>query len=119
LEEAHVLLLNNGSGVVGVETLKNLVLPGVGKFTIVDANLVIESDLRVNFFLEDSSLGKSRAAETCRLLEELNPEVQGHAVHEVRQHGALATNMLLMAFLGCGKLHIQNVPLRLQPHLHR
>lgn len=28
LEEAHVLLLNNGSGVVGIETLKNLVLPG-------------------------------------------------------------------------------------------
>ena len=30
LEDAHVLLLNSGSGVVGVETLKNLVLPGVG-----------------------------------------------------------------------------------------
>lgn len=28
LEEAHVCLINNGSGVVGVETLKNLVLPG-------------------------------------------------------------------------------------------
>lgn len=28
LEEAHVLLINSGPGVVGVETLKNLVLPG-------------------------------------------------------------------------------------------
>ena len=28
LEEANVLLLNSGPGVVGVETLKNLVLPG-------------------------------------------------------------------------------------------
>ena len=28
LEEAHVLLLNYGCGVVGVEALKNLVLPG-------------------------------------------------------------------------------------------
>ena len=28
LEEAHVLLLNSGSGAVGIETLKNLVLPG-------------------------------------------------------------------------------------------
>ena len=28
LEDAHVLLLNSGSGTVGVETLKNLVLPG-------------------------------------------------------------------------------------------
>ena len=29
LEEAHILLLNGGSGAVGVETLKNLVLPGM------------------------------------------------------------------------------------------
>lgn len=29
LEEAHVCLINNGSGAVGVETLKNLVLPGM------------------------------------------------------------------------------------------
>lgn len=28
LEDAHILLLNSGSGAVGVETLKNLVLPG-------------------------------------------------------------------------------------------
>lgn len=28
LEDAHVLLVNTGCGVVGVETLKNLVLPG-------------------------------------------------------------------------------------------
>lgn len=29
LESASVLLVNSGSGTVGVETLKNLVLPGV------------------------------------------------------------------------------------------
>jgi len=28
LEDAHILLINSGSGTVGVETLKNLVLPG-------------------------------------------------------------------------------------------
>ena len=28
LEGAHILLVNSGSGAVGVETLKNLVLPG-------------------------------------------------------------------------------------------
>lgn len=28
LESANLLLVNSGSGVVGVETLKNLVLPG-------------------------------------------------------------------------------------------
>ncbi|KAK4544915.1 hypothetical protein LTR36_003820 [Oleoguttula mirabilis] len=82
LEETHILLINNGPGVTGVETLKNLVLPGVGQFTILDSTVVSEADLGVNFFLEDASLGKFRAAETVRLLMELNPGVQGYAVTE-------------------------------------
>ena len=84
LEETHILLLNSGTGVTGVETLKNLVLPGVGQFTILDSAKVTGPDLGVNFFLEESSLGKSRAAETVRLLKELNPGVEGHAIDEVR-----------------------------------
>ena len=83
LEEAHILLLNSGTGVVGIETLKNLVLPGIGQFTIVDERSVTEEDLGVNFFLEESSLGKSRAEECCRLLRELNPEVQGNSKQQV------------------------------------
>jgi len=85
LEETHILLINNGPGVTGVETLKNLVLPGVGQFTILDSAVVSEADLGVNFFLEDESLGKFRAAEAVKLLMELNPGVRGHAVTEVRQ----------------------------------
>lgn len=84
LEEAKVLLLNSGPGVTGVETLKNLILPGVGNYTIVDEAEVGDKDLGVNFFLEEGSLGKSRAVETCRLLQELNPEVHGNAVQKVR-----------------------------------
>lgn len=83
LEDARILLLNNDPGVVGVETLKNLVLPGVGSFTVVDGATVTEADLGTNFFLEESSLGKSRAAETSKYLKELNPEVVFHAVEEV------------------------------------
>lgn len=83
LEDAKVLLLNSGPGVTGVETLKNLILPGVGNYTIVDDAEVSEKDLGVNFFLEESSLGKSRAEETCRFLQELNPEVHGDAVKKV------------------------------------
>ncbi|MCJ1391575.1 hypothetical protein MMC18_004439 [Xylographa bjoerkii] len=82
LEEAHVLLLNDGAGTVGVETLKNLVLPGVGNFTIVDDRLVQEKDLGVNFFLAEESLGQSRAEECCRYLQELNPEVSGNAINQ-------------------------------------
>ncbi|CAG8934436.1 unnamed protein product [Penicillium salamii] len=88
LEDSRVLLVNSDgplaqhstgvSGVAGVEALKNLVLPGIGGFTIVDPATVTESDLGVNFFLEEESLGKSRAEETCRLLRELNPDVQGY-----------------------------------------
>lgn len=95
LEDAQVLLVNSdgswggsqeagNSGVVGVETLKNLVLPGIGGFTIVDPATVTETDLGVNFFLEEESLGKSRAEETCRLLRELNPDVQGSFETKVR-----------------------------------
>jgi amyloid beta precursor protein binding protein 1 len=85
LEEAHILLLNGGAGVVGIETLKNLVLPGVGNFTIVDEHKVQEEDLGVNFFLTEDSLGHSRAVECCKYLEELNPEVKGNAIQGVRQ----------------------------------
>ncbi|MCJ1386472.1 hypothetical protein MMC17_009598 [Xylographa soralifera] len=82
LEEAHILLLNDGAGTVGVETLKNLVLPGVGNFTIVDDRPVEEKDLGVNFFLAEESVGRSRAEECCRYLQELNPEVRGNAINQ-------------------------------------
>lgn len=77
LESANLLLVNSGAGTVGVETLKNLVLPGIGKFTIVDDAVVNEADLGVNFFLDDSCLGQLRSECCTKLLQELNPEVQG------------------------------------------
>lgn len=89
LESSRVLLINSDgpvdsdgselTGVVGVETLKNLVLPGIGGFTIVDPATVSEVDLGVNFFLSEDSLGKSRAEETCKYLRELNEDVDGQA----------------------------------------
>ncbi|ORY18302.1 hypothetical protein BCR34DRAFT_621443 [Clohesyomyces aquaticus] len=82
LEESHILLINNGPGVVGLETLKNLVLPGVGNFTILDSAVVSEADLGVNFFLEEEHVGGSRAEHTCNLLKELNPDVEGYFVSE-------------------------------------
>lgn len=50
---------------------------GIGKFTIADDNLVTEADLGVNFFLEETSLGESRAKSCMTLLQELNPDVKG------------------------------------------
>lgn len=102
LEQSRILLVNSDGpvtndglpigGVVGVEALKNLVLPGVGGFTIVDPANVTETDLGVNFFLEEISLGKSRADETCRLLQELNPDVNGRSENEVRHMGKKENN---------------------------
>ncbi|KAI1466939.1 uncharacterized protein F4812DRAFT_70991 [Daldinia caldariorum] len=77
LESANILLVNSGAGTVGIETLKNLVLPGIGKFTIADDALVNEADLGVNFFLDEGCLGKLRSECCTKLLQELNPEVQG------------------------------------------
>lgn len=77
LESCNILLVNSGAGTVGVETLKNLVLPGIGQFTIADDAVVQDSDLGINFFLDESCRGKSRAECCADLLVELNPDVRG------------------------------------------
>ena len=87
LEESHVLLVvgntsGSNSSVAGAETLKNLILPSIGHFTIADPAKVTEADLGINFFLEESSLGQSRAQETTKFLQELNPDVEGHFISE-------------------------------------
>ncbi len=56
---AHVCLINACG--VGSETLKNLVLPGVGKFTILDDRVVENPDLGSNFFVNVEGLGRPRA----------------------------------------------------------
>ncbi|KAK0714953.1 nedd8-activating enzyme E1 regulatory subunit-like protein [Lasiosphaeris hirsuta] len=77
LESANLLLVNSGTGGVGIETLKNLVLPGIGRFAIYDEAIVSEADLGLNFFLDEDSLGKARSQSLTAHLLELNPEVQG------------------------------------------
>lgn len=93
LEDAHVLFLPSATmHAAGVETLKNLILPGIGQFTIVDDQRVTEADLGVNFFLTEDDIEASRAESCVRWLNELNPDVVGHAVHSVRcLHRPLAT----------------------------
>eukprot|EP00795_Rhopilema_esculentum_P012841 gene12841-3586_t len=75
LENAKVCLINASS--TGVEALKCLILPGIGKFVIVDKQNVKEEDLGNNFFLDIDSLGKPRAECACKLLQELNEDVHG------------------------------------------
>lgn len=49
LERASVCLIN--ANAVGTETLKNLVLPGIGSFTVIDGDEVTHADHGTNFFL--------------------------------------------------------------------
>lgn len=73
------MLVVSGSA-TSTSILKNLVLPGIGYFTILDDAKVSPEDAGNNFFLEGpSSIGKSRAEEGVRLLAELNDSVQGVA----------------------------------------
>ncbi|EGG14761.1 amyloid beta precursor protein-binding protein 1 [Cavenderia fasciculata] len=80
LEKSHICLINGTA--TGTETLKNLVLPGIGAFTVVDGNKVGASDLGNNFFLDTTCLGHSRALKVSEYLRELNDRVKGSSCEE-------------------------------------
>ncbi|KAL7548205.1 hypothetical protein ACHAWF_013804 [Thalassiosira exigua] len=98
----NTLVVLVGSSACGTETLKNLVLPGVGSFLILDDDedavacaagwkvepspkLKVEtfSSQSSNFFLpsrsrrDDDDDRLTNAAQACALLSELNPDVSG------------------------------------------
>eukprot|EP00762_Andalucia_godoyi_P005742 ANDGO_06474.mRNA.1 NEDD8-activating enzyme E1 regulatory subunit len=79
LERSSVLVL--GATAVGTEFLKNLVLPNIGSFTVVDGSLITERDCGNNFFVTVDSIGQPRAEIVTKLLRELNPSVKGSYVH--------------------------------------
>ncbi|KDQ55457.1 hypothetical protein JAAARDRAFT_71311 [Jaapia argillacea MUCL 33604] len=78
LESSRILVISASATATSI--LKNLVLPGIGHFTILDHELVSPEDAGNNFFFEGyKSIGKSRAEEAVRLLGELNDGVEGKA----------------------------------------
>lgn len=78
LESARVLVLSGSA--ISTSILKNLVLPGIGHFTILDHATVSHADAGNNFFLEGlASVGRKRASEAVMLLCELNDSVDGRA----------------------------------------
>ncbi|XP_071784936.1 NEDD8-activating enzyme E1 regulatory subunit-like [Asterias amurensis] len=80
LESAQVCLIN--ATATGTEILKNIILPGIGSFSVVDGNKVKGEDVGNNFFLDKDSIGKSRAQATTEFLLELNSDVRGDFVEE-------------------------------------
>ncbi|KAF4010765.1 hypothetical protein G4228_002481 [Cervus hanglu yarkandensis] len=77
LESAHVCLIN--ATATGTEILKNLVLPGIGSFTIIDGNQVSGEDAGNNQML---CFLKNRAQAAMEFLQELNNDVSGSFVEE-------------------------------------
>lgn len=80
LENAKALVL--GASHIGACVLKNLILPGIGSFTLVDGNEISHYDLGNNFFIGSDTKGKRRAPEVVKNLCELNPSVKGQAVDQ-------------------------------------
>ncbi|CAI5700772.1 unnamed protein product [Peronospora effusa] len=79
LANTHILLIN--SCATGSEALKNLVLPCVQRFTILDDQRVTQADATNNFFVTLDSIGSSRAEIVTKLLLEMNTDVAGVARH--------------------------------------
>lgn len=76
LESSKVLVIS--ASATSTSILKNLVLPGIGQFTIIDDKAVTPEDAGNNFFLNGHhSIGKSRAEEAVTCLRELNDGVEG------------------------------------------
>lgn len=80
LESSRVCLIN--ASATGTEILKNLILPGIGSFTVVDGHKVQGEDVGNNFFLTMDAIGKSRAKYAMELLSELNDDVTGDFMEE-------------------------------------
>lgn len=78
LENSHICLIN--ATATSAEILKNLILPGIGDFTIIDSNIISEEHLAGNFFLTKDDIGKKKAHAMCERLGELNVDSKGHAL---------------------------------------
>jgi amyloid beta precursor protein binding protein 1 len=80
LESGNICLL--GASYTGCETLKNLILPGIGSYMIVDDQIVSESDAGSNFFLTMQDIGSNRAEKCSQYLNELNADVTGSFLNQ-------------------------------------
>ena len=90
LERSRILVI--GASALSAQILKNLVLPGIGSFVLLDDSIVNGADLGVNFFLQPGeSEGKYAAEEMCRLLAEMNSSVTCSAELQVSR---ITTSML-------------------------
>ena len=74
LEKSHVLVV--GLGGVGAYAAEQICRAGVGKMTIVDADLVNESNLNRQLPALHSTLGHAKAEVVAQRLRDINPELK-------------------------------------------
>jgi len=72
MKTSSVLMLGDLNGVTA-EIAKNIILAGVGSFTVCDDTTVTQQHIGCNFALSQDALGKPRAAATVEFLQALNP----------------------------------------------
>ena len=69
-----------GCGALGNEVIKNLVLMGVGHFTLVDFDRVEVGNLTRSILFRKSDVGQLKAEVAAGRMKELNPEVEVNAI---------------------------------------
>ncbi|PVU88621.1 hypothetical protein BB561_005762 [Smittium simulii] len=78
LENSNVLVL--GANTISSEAIKNLVLSGIGSYTLVDSKIVSKKDIEGNFFVCNKDLGRPLSKTLVENLNELNPHVRGASI---------------------------------------
>ncbi|CAE6539600.1 unnamed protein product [Rhizoctonia solani] len=76
---------------VATEAIKNIVLAGIGKLIIVDAERVTETDLGCGFFFSEDNVGQLRVEAAKPRIQSLNPLVDVVAVSDL---GILSNDQL-------------------------
>ncbi|KAF2970379.1 hypothetical protein GQX73_g3199 [Xylaria multiplex] len=74
IQAANILLISMKA--LANEIAKNLVLAGIGSLTIVDDEVVTETDLGAQFFLSQEDVGRNRAEAAAAQVQKLNPRVK-------------------------------------------
>ena len=70
-----------GAGGIGCELLKNLVLVGCEKLTVVDLDTIDVSNLNRQFLFRKKHVGKSKAVVAGEAIKRFNPLVEVEAIH--------------------------------------
>lgn len=96
LGDAKICLINVTA--TSTEILKNIVLAGIGSFTIIDPSRMTGEDAGSNFFLNAERIGESRARVATELLLELNPDVSGESIEETVDELLLRNSVIFSHF---------------------